>query len=76
LLRVYVYSSERYIIIIETIHRILLILTDDADVNSRYVTKHVLLEQLGQSSQLLTSMIDSTWNQHDNRLDLVRTRFV
>ncbi|CAF2491172.1 unnamed protein product [Rotaria sp. Silwood2] len=63
--------NERYIMIIETIHLILLILTDyDDETNS---TRILLLEQLGQSSQLLTSSKVETCytNNNEDNLDMV-----
>ncbi|CAF2873847.1 unnamed protein product [Rotaria sp. Silwood2] len=65
------FSCERYIMIIETIHLILLILTDyDDETNS---TRILLLEQLGQSSQLLTSSKVETCytNNNEDNLDMV-----
>jgi len=66
------FFSERFILIIETIHSILLVLNDDDD--QTYSTRISLLEQLGQSSRLITSMIENyindNYNNNDN-LDLV-----
>ncbi len=56
-------------LIIETIHSILLVLNDDEDQTNS--TRIALLEQLGQSSRLITSMIDNCNNENDDNLDLV-----
>ena len=65
-----VFFSERFIIIIETIHSILLVLNDDDDQTNS--TRISLLEQLGQSSRFITSMIDNCDNNNnDDNLDLV-----
>ncbi len=56
-------------LIIETIHSILLVLNDDEDQTNS--TRIALLEQLGQSSRLITSMIDNCTNENDDNLDLV-----
>ncbi len=59
--------SERYIMIIETIHNILFVLTDDHNqINSTSIKS---LEQSGQSSRMLIEMIEI--NNEDN-FDLVR----
>ncbi|CAF5208996.1 unnamed protein product, partial [Rotaria magnacalcarata] len=61
--------NERYIIIVEAIHSILLVLNDDDDQTNS--TRLSLLEQLGQSSRLITSMIENSTNDHnDDNLDL------
>jgi hypothetical protein len=57
------------VLIIETIHSILLVLNDDEDQTNS--TRIALLEQLGQSSRLITSMIDNCTNENDDNLDLV-----
>ncbi|CAF3892672.1 unnamed protein product [Rotaria magnacalcarata] len=62
--------SETYILIIETIHIILLILTnnDDDQTNS---TRILFLKQLGKSSKLLTSMIESCYiTDNEDNLDM------
>ncbi|CAF3325592.1 unnamed protein product [Rotaria socialis] len=62
--------NEAYILIIETIHVILLILTnnDDDQTNS---TRILFLKQLGKSSKLLTSMIESCYiTDNDDNLDM------
>ena len=69
--RVCLCSSERFISVMETIHSILLVLNDDDDQTKS--TRISLLEQLGQSSRSIVSMIDSTSN-HGNELDLVGSR--
>ncbi|CAF2414532.1 unnamed protein product [Rotaria sp. Silwood2] len=56
--------DKRFIIIIETIHSILLILNDDDDQTNS--TRISLLEQLGQSSRLITSMIENSVNNPNN----------
>ncbi len=59
--------SERYIMIFETIHNILFVLTDDHNqINSTSIKS---LEQSGQSSRMLIEMIEI--NNEDN-FDLVR----
>ncbi|CAF3301520.1 unnamed protein product [Rotaria socialis] len=61
--------NERYIIIVEAIHSILLVLNDDDDQTNS--TRLSLLEQLGQSSRLITSTIENSTNDHnDDNLDL------
>ncbi|CAF4026721.1 unnamed protein product [Rotaria sordida] len=63
--------NEQYIMIIETIHIILLILTDYNDETNS--TRILLLEQLGQSSQLLTSSKVETYyinNNNEDNLDM------
>lgn len=58
----------------ETIHSILLVLNDDDDQTN--ATRVSLLEQLGQSSRLLISMIEKTMNNYkDDKLDMVRKRY-
>ncbi|CAF0850328.1 unnamed protein product [Rotaria sp. Silwood1] len=52
--------DERIIMIIETIHSILLVLNDDDDQTNS--TRISLLEQLGQSSRSITSMIENSIN--------------
>ncbi|CAF0788477.1 unnamed protein product [Adineta ricciae] len=61
--------DERYISIIETIHSILLVLNDDDDQSNS--TRVSLLEQLGQSSRMILSMIEnSIHNTTDNEENL------
>ncbi len=62
-------SSERFILIIETIHSILLILHDDEDQTNS--TRLSLLEQLGESSRLILSMIENCLHDQNDHLDLV-----
>jgi len=56
--------------IIETIHNILIVLTDDNDEKNS--TRIILLEQLGVLSRLFTSMIDTCCDtNNENNLDMV-----
>ena len=66
--------SERYVLIIETIHRILLILTEGDGAESTKSRRIVLLKHLGQASQVLTSMMQSNWTHEANQLELVGGR--
>lgn len=56
--------DKRLITTIETIHSILLVLNDDDDQTNS--TRIVLLEQLGQSSRLIISMIESCPDDEEN----------
>ncbi|CAF3994386.1 unnamed protein product, partial [Adineta steineri] len=56
--------DERFILIIETIHSILLVLNDDDEQTNS--TRLSLLEQLGQTSRLITSMIEDCINVNNN----------
>jgi hypothetical protein len=64
--------SKRYVVIIETIHRILLLLADDDNHDPTKSARIFLLKYLGQASRLLTSMIKTDWNPDRDSLQLVR----
>ena len=66
-------SSERYITIIETIHRILLLLNDDEEQTKS--THFCLLKQLGQASRLIISMVEHNENE-DDQLEMVCHRSI
>ena len=63
--------SERYVVIIETIHRILLLLADDDNADPTKSTQIFLLKYLGQASRVLTSMIKIDHNPDTDHLELV-----
>ncbi|UJR23410.1 hypothetical protein I4U23_026417 [Adineta vaga] len=57
-------ADEHFILVIETIHSILLVLNDDDDQSN--TTRISLLEQLGQSSRLITSIIENSIYNNNN----------